>query len=182
MPLTDTDKRPHRQIRSFVLREGRLTPGQQRAFDTMWPRWGLEFRRQALDLRRGLRQRQAGVSRDRFRQRRKPGRDGATPPRTQYLGVEVHGPGVGHLLLRLQEFGCGNVRVIRHDAVEVLDQMLPCGQPAGRLPVLPRPLAQKAPPQAAHPAARLLWTDWPASSAPAVSSMPPPTGRTTPST
>ena len=50
MPQSMSDKRPQRQIRSYVLREGRLTPGQQRAFDTLWPLWGLDFQPQELNL------------------------------------------------------------------------------------------------------------------------------------
>ena len=111
----------HRRIRSFVLREGRLTAGQRRAFDELWPRWGLDFvPGEDLDPRRvfgndhpvwleigfGNGETLAALA-NRHRDR-------------NYLGVEVHRPGVGHLLLRVEELGLTNVRAIRHDAVEVI--------------------------------------------------------------
>lgn len=124
MSLTETDKRPHRQIRSYVLREGRLTPGQQRAFDTLWPNWGLEFKRQVLDLHKVFGNNNPVYLEIGFGNGDSLAEMARRHPERNYLGIEVHGPGVGHLLLKLQEFGCTNVRVIRHDAVEVLDHML----------------------------------------------------------
>ena len=64
-------------------------------------------------------------------------------PARNYLGIEVHGPGVGHLLLRLGETGCSNVRVIRHDAVEVLAEMLPAASLSGVYLFFPDPWHKK---------------------------------------
>ncbi|MGB5650570.1 MAG: tRNA (guanosine(46)-N7)-methyltransferase TrmB, partial [Sedimenticolaceae bacterium] len=125
MPLIETDKRPRRKIRSFVLREGRLTPGQQRAFDTLWPDWGLEYQSQALDLRSVFGNENPVFLEIGFGNGESLAEMAHRHPERNYLGVEVHGPGVGHLLLKLQEYGCSNVRAIRLDAVEVLDHMLP---------------------------------------------------------
>jgi len=110
----------HRGIRSFVLREGRMTPAQERAFAEHWSRYGLEpagvprdfaavFGRAApLVMEIGFGNGEALA----WSSEQDPGRD--------YLGVEVHGPGVGRLLNALGERDAHNVRVYRHDAVEVL--------------------------------------------------------------
>jgi tRNA (guanine-N7-)-methyltransferase len=139
MPLTETDKRPRRKIRSFVLREGRLTPGQQRAFDTLWPNWGLEYQPQALDLRLVFGNENPVFLEIGFGNGESLAEMAHRHPERNYLGVEVHGPGVGHLLLKLQEYGCSNVRAIRHDAVEVLDHMLPAASLAGVYLFFPDP-------------------------------------------
>ncbi|MGB5612436.1 MAG: tRNA (guanosine(46)-N7)-methyltransferase TrmB [Sedimenticolaceae bacterium] len=139
MPLIETDKRPRRKIRSFVLREGRLTPGQQRAFDTLWPDWGLEYQSQALDLRSVFGNENPVFLEIGFGNGESLAEMAHRHPERNYLGVEVHGPGVGHLLLKLQEYGCSNVRAIRHDAVEVLDHMLPAASLAGVYLFFPDP-------------------------------------------
>lgn len=114
-----------RSIRSFVRREGRLTSGQQRAFDAFWERFGLDAdsKLSALDAvfgRRAPRILEIGFG---------DGEALATMahahPETDYLGIEVHRPGVGHLLLRAQALGLTNLRIICADAVEVLRRQLP---------------------------------------------------------
>ena len=72
----------------------------------------------------------------------------AAQPETDYLGIEVHSPGVGSLLNRIEALGLGNVRIIQHDAVEVLEQHDRAGRARRRAPLLPRPVAEEAPPQA----------------------------------
>jgi len=109
-----------RQVRSFVLRQGRLTEAQQRAFALHWSRLGIEYNGQTRDLdalfgRRALRVMDIGFGNgEALRQcaREDPARD--------YLGIEVHAPGVGRLLNALATDGTGNVRIYQHDAVEVL--------------------------------------------------------------
>ncbi len=109
-----------RQIRSFVLRQGRFTPAQQRAFDEAWPRFGLEYSGQPRDFdavfgRSAPKVMEIGFGNGealRFAARQDPSRD--------YIGLEVHAPGVGRLLNALAEDGSDNVRVYHHDAVEVL--------------------------------------------------------------
>jgi tRNA (guanine-N7-)-methyltransferase len=118
---TDTQ---HRRIRSFVRREGRLTPGQQKALDELWPRFGLSaevelkpvqiFGRSApLTLEIGF---GSGDSLARM---------AADDPQSDFIGIEVHRPGVGHLLIELDKQALDNVRIFSHDAVEVLDQCIP---------------------------------------------------------
>ena len=146
MPATGTDNRPHRQIRSYVLREGRLTPGQQRAFDELWPQRGLPFTPGALDFAEVF-------GNDNPVYLESLAEMARSHPERNYLGVEVHGPGVGHLLIKLKEYGCSNVRVIRHDAVEVLDQMLGADSLQGVYLFFPDPWHKKR-----HHKRRLLQT------------------------
>jgi tRNA (guanine-N7-)-methyltransferase len=109
-----------RRIRSFVLRAGRTTPAQQRALIELWPSYGVEFHGAALDLdaifgRRAPRCLEIG-----FGVGEVIGSLAESNPHTDYLGVEVHRAGVGRLLLRADAAGLRNLRVICHDAVEVL--------------------------------------------------------------
>ena len=109
-----------RSIRSFVLRQGRATPAQRRAFDLHWPRYGLDYQGRQRDLdavfgRVAERVLEIGFGNGEqlaFAAAREPARD--------FIGVEVHGPGVGRLLNDLAAGTLGNVRVYQHDAVEVL--------------------------------------------------------------
>ena len=110
----------HRAIRSFVLRQGRFTPAQQRAFDELWPRFGLDFIGKPRDFaevfgRDAPRVLEIGFGNGdalRFAASRDPARD--------HIGIEVHAPGVGRLLNALDSDGVRNVRLYHHDAVEVL--------------------------------------------------------------
>lgn len=121
-----------RAVRSFVLRQGRFTPAQQRAFEALWPRFGLDFR--GLTPGQGPRDFDAVFGRsaprvleigfgngDALRQA------AASDPQRDYLGIEVHAPGVGRLLNALAEDGSGNVRIYHHDAVEVLQHEIGAG-------------------------------------------------------
>jgi tRNA (guanine-N7-)-methyltransferase len=115
----------HRTVRSFVKRGGRLTPSQARALATLWPRFGIDPPAGVLDLdaafgRRAPRSLEIG-----FGNGENLAELAARHPERDYLGVEVHEPGVGHLLLRIEREGLGNIRVIRHDAVEVVAHWLP---------------------------------------------------------
>jgi tRNA (guanine-N7-)-methyltransferase len=110
----------HRRVRSFVLRQGRFTPAQQRAFDEAWPRFGLDYAGVPRDFdaafgRLAPRVLEIGFGNGealRFAAARDPGRD--------LVGIEVHAPGVGRLLNALVADDARNVRVYHHDAVEVL--------------------------------------------------------------
>lgn len=118
------DQRLHRPVRSFVLRQGRLTRGQQRALDELWPRHGLSPEQP------GSPQQWFGRSADcvleiGFGNGRALLESAQSDPTRDYLGIEVHGPGVGQLLLGIEALGLRNVRVFQHDAVEVLRQVLP---------------------------------------------------------
>jgi tRNA (guanine-N7-)-methyltransferase len=123
--MTSNDKPfQERRIRSFVRREGRITAGQQRALEQLWPRFGLETGTR-LDLdavfdRRARRTLEIGFG------------NGATlaamaekEPDCDFIGIEVHRPGVGRLLLELENRGLENVRIFRDDAVQVLNECIP---------------------------------------------------------
>lgn len=109
-----------RSIRSFVTRSGRITEAQQRALDSLWPRYGIDFEPTPLDLAAAF-GRQAPVTLEiGFGNGDNLSALAAAHPERNYLGIEVHRPGVGRLLLALEEHRLSNVRVICHDAVEVL--------------------------------------------------------------
>jgi len=115
-----------RRIRSFVRREGRLTPAQQRALDTLWPRYGLApnspLRPQAVYARSAPLILEIG-----FGNGESLIQMATAHPQFNYLGIEVHRPGVGHLLLELEKRGLDNVRVYCADAVEVLETAVGAG-------------------------------------------------------
>jgi len=118
-----------RRIRSFVRREGRLTPGQQRALDALWPRFGLELPQPPapLDLA-AVFGREAPVTLEiGFGDGESLAEQAANHPQRNFLGTEVHRPGVGHLLREVERRGLENVRVSDHDAVELLEHYLAPG-------------------------------------------------------
>lgn len=118
-------------VRSFVLRTGRVGPGQQRALDTLGPRFLLPFRPQPLDFTALFGRTAPVVLEIGFGMGDATAQVAAALPGTDFLGVEVHEPGVGALLKRIGELGLDNVRIVRHDAVEVLQQQIPPASLAG---------------------------------------------------
>ena len=120
------------RIRSFVLRAGRLTAGQQRALDDLGPQFLLPFQHQAFDWTSAFAHSSAGssdVTRPRileigFGMGETTAAIAQLRPEDDFLAIEVHLPGVGALLKRIGEVGLTNLRLIRHDAVEVLEHMI----------------------------------------------------------
>ena len=113
-----------RSVKSFVLRAGRMGTGQARALEDLGPRFLIPYAAGMLDLDAAF-----GRSAPRMLEIGFGMGDGtatiaASHPENDYLGVEVHTPGVGALLKRIGEAGLDNVRIIRHDAVEVLEHMI----------------------------------------------------------
>jgi len=133
----------HPPIRSYVLRQGRFSPGQQRAYAELLPTLGITrsttpldfgavFGRSApvvVEVGSGMGETTAQIAQEN--------------PANDYLAIEVHAPGVGSLLKRLAEDGTGNVRVIQHDAVEVLRDMVPAASLAGLHVFFPDPWPKK---------------------------------------
>jgi len=116
----------HRPIRSFVLRQGRLTPAQQRALDEAMPRYGVAYAPQPLDLAAVFgRSDGAKIVEIGFGMGETTAAIAQAQPERDFLGIEVHTPGVGSLLKQVQAHGLENVRVVQHDAVEVLRHMIP---------------------------------------------------------
>ena len=115
-----------RRIRSFVRREGRLTAGQQRALETLWPKYGLSTEHELKPAE--LFGRSAPVTLEiGFGNGASLTEMAANEPDSDFIGIEVHRPGVGHLLRKLEERGLDNVRVFCHDAVEILEQNIADG-------------------------------------------------------
>lgn len=117
----------HRPIRSFVRREGRLTAGQQRALETLWPRYGIEYAENPLDLPAVFGRRAPVTLEIGFGNGESLAEMARAMPERDFLGIEVHRPGVGRLLSRIEDLGLANVRVMCHDAVEVLRHRIPPG-------------------------------------------------------
>jgi tRNA (guanine-N7-)-methyltransferase len=120
-----------RAVRSFVLRAGRMGPGQARALETLGPRYLLPFAAAPLDFDAAFGRRAPVVLEIGFGMGDATAQIAKAAPDTDFLGVEVHLPGVGALLKRIGELDLQNVRVIRHDAVDVLEQMIVPGSLAG---------------------------------------------------
>lgn len=132
-----------RSIRSFVTRAGRITAAQQRALETLWPRYGVEYREaplafgalfgrdapRTLEIGFGNGENLAALAR--------------AHPERDFLGIEVHRPGAGRLLLTLEQQQLTNVRVICHDAVEVLERQIAPASLAEILILFPDPWPKK---------------------------------------
>lgn len=132
-----------RTVRSYVLRQGRVTGAQERALAELMPAYGIAYREEALDpkvvfgraaplvleIGSGMGETTARIARER--------------PDTDFIAVEVHAPGVGSLLKLIEKDRLGNVRVIRHDALEVLEHMIPDASLAGIHLFFPDPWPKK---------------------------------------
>jgi tRNA (guanine-N7-)-methyltransferase len=114
----------HRSIRSYVLRQGRTTAAQARAHRELAPVYGIPFGAAPLDLDRTFGRAAPKVLEIGFGMGETTAAIAAAHPESDYLGIEVHTPGVGSLLNRIEALGLANVRVIQHDAVEVLERMI----------------------------------------------------------
>lgn len=128
-----------RSIRSFVIRAGRMTAGQQRAMAEQWPRHGIEYSPQLLDLDALFGRHAPRIMEIGFGNGEYLADLAARSPQQDFIGVEVHPPGVGQLLLRVGAAGLTNVRVSRHDAIEVLEHQLPPQSLQGLLVLFPDP-------------------------------------------
>jgi tRNA (guanine-N7-)-methyltransferase len=133
-----------RGIRTYVLRAGRMTDSQRRALDSFWSRYGLEFDPAAkLDLPAAFGNSNPVVAEIGFGMGQATWRIAAEHPEVNYLGLEVHAPGVGRLIHDLESRGIGNVRIFRHDAVEVFERMIAPGSFAGLHIFYPDPWPKK---------------------------------------
>jgi len=143
-PTEKSTSENQRRIKSFVLRQGRMSQSQQRSMENNWPKFGLEVEDELLDLDAVF------------------GREGAPTiveigfgmgtslvdmaeanPQQNYIGIEVHRPGVGALLKLVEEKGITNIRVFNHDAIEVLEKRIPKNSLAGVYLFFPDPWHKK---------------------------------------
>ena len=114
-----------RRIRSFVLRQGRVTKGQERALETQWPKYGVEYGLQDIDLNTLFgRIDSKKILEIGFGMGETTAKIAQTLPDCDFLAAEVHTPGVGALLKLIEELVLTNIRIIQHDVVEVLQNML----------------------------------------------------------
>ena len=130
-------------VRSYVLRQGRTTPAQGRALHTLYPRYGIAYEERLLDptvlfgrraplvveVGSGMGETTAAIA--------------AARPDADFIAIEVHGPGIGSLLNRIAAQDLKNLRVVRHDAIEVLERMLPDGALAALHIFFPDPWPKK---------------------------------------
>lgn len=143
MPHTAPQSAQQRPIRSYVLRQGRMTAAQRLAFERLWQRYGVTYDGGRLDP-----QQLFGNDRPLFLEIGFGNGDAlagmaASHPEHNYLGIEVHRPGVGHLLLALEQAGLDNVRILNHDAAEILHQGLPADSLQGLFLFFPDPWPKK---------------------------------------
>lgn len=124
-----TDTHPgdprHRPIRSFVKRAGRMTEGQQKAYDKHWPDKGLQLSQGMLDYGSTFGREADVVLEIGFGMGASLVQMAAAEPDKDFIGIEVHRPGVGKLLHLMEEQGVDNIRAYCDDAVEVLQQCIP---------------------------------------------------------
>lgn len=133
----------NRPIRSYVLRQGRTSAAQKRALEALSAKYAIAFTQQPIDARAvfgrtaplvleigsGMGETTAAIAR--------------AQPDTDFIAIEVHGPGVGSLLNRIEAEGIANLRVIRHDAIEVLEHMVADATLAGIHLFFPDPWPKK---------------------------------------
>jgi tRNA (guanine-N7-)-methyltransferase len=113
-----------RPIRSFVLRQGRFSPAQQRARDSLLPRFGVPFTTAPLDFDVIFRRKAPRILEIGFGMGETTALIAQTLPECDFVAVDVHAPGVGSLLKLIDERGISNIRIVQHDAVEVVAQMI----------------------------------------------------------
>lgn len=131
-------------IRTYVLRSGRLTDSQKRALDELGPRFCLPFQPgRAIDFAAAFGNSNPVVAEIGFGMGQATWRIAQEHPGTNYLGFEVHKPGVGKLLYELGERGIGNVRIVYHDAVEVMERSIAPSSLAGIHIFYPDPWPKK---------------------------------------
>jgi tRNA (guanine-N7-)-methyltransferase len=134
---------PRGHIRSFVLRQGRVSNAQLRYHEEMMPKVGIPYRAAPLDLVTAFGRAAPTVLEIGFGMGETTATIAKAHPESDYLGIEVHTPGVGSLLKLIAEGNLGNVRVIQHDAVEVVRDMIVPGTLAGIHVFFPDPWPKK---------------------------------------
>jgi len=147
-PTTEKPAEPldenKRRIKSFVLRQGRMSQAQQRAMDNLWPKFGLEVENELLDLDQVFDRKDAPtIVEIGFGMGASLVAMAEANPQQNYIGIEVHRPGVGALLKLVEEKGITNIRVFNHDAIEVLQQRIPKNSLAGVYLFFPDPWHKK---------------------------------------
>ena len=133
----------HPPIRSFVLRQGRVSNAQRRAFDTLLPVYGIPFSQGPIDFARAFGRQAPAILEIGFGMGETTALIAQAHPENNYLGIEVHTPGVGALLKLIDEGDIANVRIVWHDAVESLQTMIAPASLAGAHIFFPDPWPKK---------------------------------------
>jgi tRNA (guanine-N7-)-methyltransferase len=139
----DAPGHPQRAIRSFVLRAGRMGTGQQKALADLGPRYVLPYRAEPLDLGATFGRTADTIVEIGFGMGGATAEIAAARPADDFIGIEVHTPGVGALLKLIGERELGNLRIVQHDAVEVLEHMITPASLAGVHVFFPDPWHKK---------------------------------------
>lgn len=113
-----------RQVKSFVLRAGKITPGQQKALDNLLPVHGIEYISSMMDLNIVFGRNNPKIIEIGFGMGKSTSQTALANPDFDYVGIEVHPPGVGSLLMEIDQYKIDNVKVIRYDAVKVIKDMI----------------------------------------------------------
>lgn len=133
----------HKPIRSYVLRQGRFSPAQQRAYETLLPRFGVAYAPEPLDFPAVFGRRSPVIVEIGSGMGETTAAIAAAAPDRDYLAIEVHSPGVGSLLKHIDEQHLTNIRIVQHDAAEVLRDMVPAGSLDGLHIFFPDPWPKK---------------------------------------
>jgi len=144
-----------RRIKSFVLREGRFTEAQQRAFEQHWEAFGLDYSDSQISLIELFGREAPTILEIGFGNGDSLAQMAEQNPHLNYLGIEVHRPGAGQLLKQIEKKSLSNVRISTHDAVEVLKQQLPENSLGGAQIFFPDPWPKKR-----HHKRRIIQTDF----------------------
>ncbi len=123
----ELSSKKHRPIRSFVLRQGRVTSAQQQALDTHWQTYGIDFSEQLLSFNNLFNNENAVIAEIGFGNGESLLQQAKNYPETNFIGIEVHGPGVGHLIHLSNQENIHNIKIIRYDAIDVLTHQIADG-------------------------------------------------------
>ncbi len=145
----------HRPVRSYVLRQGRFSPAQREAYEALLPRYGVDYAAAPLDLARLFGRGNPKILEIGFGMGETTAAIAAARPDHDFLAVDVHVPGVGSLLKLIASQGLSNVRIVRHDAVDVVTHMIERDTLAGVHVFFPDPWPKKR-----HHKRRLLRGDF----------------------
>ena len=114
------DENQHSHIRSFVRRQGRLTPGQKTAYDELWSIYGITWEETPPDFSEWFEAQQPTYLEIGFGNGSSLFQMAKAFPRCNFIGIEVHTPGIGHLLVQLKDEPLSNLKIICHDVIEIL--------------------------------------------------------------
>jgi tRNA (guanine-N7-)-methyltransferase len=153
--MSELDSVRRRTIRSYVLRQGRMSTAQKRAYEGLLARYAIPYAERHLDLTEVFGRSAPTVVEIGFGMGETLAAIAQASPQTNYVGIEVHSPGVGSLLKQIDALGLTNVRIVQHDAVEVVQTMLPPDSLAGIHVFFPDPWPKKR-----HHKRRLIQPDF----------------------